>query len=62
MDSSCSFHLLPAEENDEHQHAAFNFRKFKELHSRDWKVGLELIYREANPVTDHLAHLGHMFL
>ncbi|CAN0904677.1 hypothetical protein LINGRAHAP2_LOCUS23236 [Linum grandiflorum] len=58
MDSRCASHLLSAAENDDHQHKALIYR-YKELQSRVWEVKIELIYREANTVADHLAHLGH---
>ncbi|CAN0911506.1 hypothetical protein LINGRAHAP2_LOCUS26905 [Linum grandiflorum] len=41
-----------------HQHAALVLQ-FKELCSRQWKVTISPIYREANFAADHLANLGH---
>ncbi|CAN0841333.1 hypothetical protein LINGRAHAP2_LOCUS3230 [Linum grandiflorum] len=45
----------------DHQHATLVLQ-FKELCSRQWKVYLSHIYREANNDVDYLANLGHSFI
>ncbi|CAN1182657.1 hypothetical protein LINPERPRIM_LOCUS20639 [Linum perenne] len=59
MDSLVAVETLRADTITDGRHSLL-IRSIQEWHNKDWEIRIYHVFREANQVTDLLAHLGHI--